>query len=111
VQLELDCNENNNVLAVLPQQVKALSLSVIVGPSPVSAKERDSKVSRVKPKGGAWHRVKRLTSSDAEEVEAVAHLEITFESSYMSAESTGMVACTYHGNGFPIELGNFVHNS
>lgn len=31
--------------------------------------------------------------------------EITFESSYMSTESTGMVASTYHRNGCPIELG------
>ena len=60
--------------------------------------------------GGAWHRVKRQTSSDAEEVETVAHLEITFESSYMSAESTGMVASTYHRSGWPIRLGIFVHN-
>ena len=75
------------------------------------AKERDSKVSRVQLKRGAWHRVKRQISSDAEEVEAVAHLEITFESSFMSAESTGMVASTYHRNGYPLELGILVHNS
>lgn len=74
------------------------------------AKERDSKVSRVQPKRGAWHRVKRQISSDVEEVGAVAHLEITFESSFMSAESTGMVASTYHRNGYPLELGIFVHN-
>jgi len=47
----------------------------------------------------------------AEEVEAVAHREITFESSYMSAESTGMVASTCHRNGYPYEPGIFVHNS
>jgi hypothetical protein len=40
----------------------------------------------------------------AEEVEAVAHREITFESSYMSAESTGMVASTCHRNGCPMSL-------
>src|SRR5271155_1840442 len=28
----------------------------------------------------------------------------------MSTESTGMVASTYHRNGYPIELGIFVHN-
>jgi hypothetical protein len=53
--------------------------------------------------GGAWHQVKRQISSvrAEEEVEAVAHQEITFESSYMSAESTGMVASTSHRNGCP----------
>lgn len=73
------------------------------------AKERHPKVSRVQPKRGAWHRVKRQISSHAEDVGAVAHLEIKFESSFMSAESTGMVASTYHRNGYPLELGTFVH--
>jgi len=67
--------------------------------------ERDSKVLRGPgAKGGAWHRVRKQISLRAEEVEAAAHLEITFESSYTSAELTGMVASTCHQNGFPMNL-------
>src|SRR5258705_13926655 len=66
------------------------------------AQERDSNFPRVQV--GAWHRVKKQISVHAEEVEAVAHREITFESSYMSTASTGIVASTCHRNGCPMSL-------
>src|SRR6266566_4534152 len=74
--------------------------------------ERDSKVLRGPgAKGGACHRVRKQISRHAEDVEAVAHLEITFESSHTSAESTGMVASTCHRNGCPMSLELVFHNS
>lgn len=68
----------------------------------MAAQVRDSNFPRVRV--GAWHRVKKRISRDAEDVEAVAHQEITSESSYMSAESTGMVASTCHRYGCPMSL-------
>ena len=94
------------------QKVKALELYLIVGPSPSSGPGTGF---------GGFPGLPGVSQSLApgQEVDIIgcggggsggARPEITFESSYMSTESTGMVASTYHRNGYPIEPGIFVHN-
>lgn len=93
------------------QQVKALSVSVIVGSSPSAGQGTGFE--------GFPGPAQTRSVAPGQEADIIGcggggsggHLEIAFESSFMSAESPGLVASTYRRNGYPLELGIFVHNS